>query len=115
MLRDTRQEGRTDRRDFERQLRKLKKDGLVEYEPYLGAKLGPKGKRMAKELMKKHKVLADLLEIIGVSRDLAEVDACKIEHHVSKETLERLEKFVDFVVVRHLCLLNKTVVSVLPA
>ena len=26
MLRDTRQEGRTDRRDFERQLRKLKKD-----------------------------------------------------------------------------------------
>ena len=78
-------------------LQKLKKDGLVKYEAYLGANLTTKGKRMGRELMKKHKVLADLLEIIGVSRDLAEVDACKIEHHVSKETLERLEKFVEFV------------------
>lgn len=78
-------------------LRKLKKNGLVRYEAYLGANLTPKGKKMAQDLMKKHKVLADLLEIIGVTRDLAEVDACRIEHHVSPETLERLSKFVEFV------------------
>jgi DtxR family Mn-dependent transcriptional regulator len=78
-------------------LRKLKKDGLVKYEAYLGANLTPKGKRMARELMKKHKVIADLLEIIGVKREIAEIDACRIEHHVSQETHERLSKFVQFV------------------
>jgi len=78
-------------------LQKLSKDGLVKYKAYLGANLTPKGKRMASELMVRHKVIADLLEIIGVNRNVAELDACRIEHHVSHETLERLEMFVGFV------------------
>lgn len=78
-------------------LQKLKKEGLVEYRAYLGANLTPRGRKLAKELMLKHKVIADLLEIIGISKDVAEIDACRIEHHVSRETYERLQKFVEFV------------------
>ena len=49
------------------------------------------------QLMEKHRTLADFLEIIGVDRSDADIDACQIEHHVSERTMERLHKFVEFV------------------
>lgn len=78
-------------------LRKLQTEGLVHYESYTGATLTGRGKTMARELMQKHRVIANLLEIMGIDRELAEADACEIEHHVSPESLDRLEKFVEFV------------------
>ena len=77
-------------------LQKLEREGLIHYESYNGATLTSSGKKMARELMQKHRVIADLLEILGIDRDQAETDACEIEHHVSPETLKRLEKFVEF-------------------
>lgn len=78
-------------------LGKLQDEALVKYEPYLGAILTEKGKEMANELMSRHKVIADFLEIIGVDKDLAEEDACQIEHHVSEVSTERLRQFVEFI------------------
>ena len=78
-------------------LRKLQDEGLVKYELYTGAILTPLGKKMARELMRKHKLIADFIVILGIERELAEIDACQIEHHVSSKTMERLEKFVEFV------------------
>jgi DtxR family transcriptional regulator, Mn-dependent transcriptional regulator len=77
-------------------LQKLEREGLVQYESYNGAILTASGKRLARELMQRHRIIADLLEILGLDRDLAEQDACQIEHHVSPDTLERLELFVEF-------------------
>ncbi len=78
-------------------MQKLEERGLVEYEPYYGVTLTNSGKEIAHELMKRHKVIADFLEIIGVKRELAEIDACQMEHHVSAKTMDRLEKFVEFI------------------
>jgi len=77
-------------------LQKLEKEGLVQYESYGGATLTSSGKKMARELMQKHRIIANLLEILGIDPELAEIDACQIEHHVSQETLNRLEQFVEF-------------------
>ncbi len=76
---------------------KLKDEGLVDYEPFVGAKLTPKGNALARELMARHKVIADLLEILGIDRETAEKDACVIEHHMSRESAARLKQFVEFV------------------
>ncbi len=78
-------------------MQKLEDKGLVEYKPYHGVTLTDSGQVIADELMKKHDVIADFLEIIGVKRELAEIDACQIEHHVSVKTMDRLEKFVEFI------------------
>jgi Mn-dependent DtxR family transcriptional regulator len=51
---------------------------------------------MARELMQKHCIIANLLETLGIDQELAEVDACQIEHHVSPETLKILEQFVEY-------------------
>jgi len=78
-------------------LQKLQEEGYIKYEPYKGATLTDFGKKIARELMKKHKIIADFLEIIGIERELAEADACQIEHHVAVKTLQRLGKFVEFI------------------
>lgn len=77
-------------------LRKLKDEGLVEYEPYRGAKLTGEGRHLAEELTNKHSTLADFLRLIGVDGKTAEADACKIEHIVNSKTMEKLRKFLDF-------------------
>ena len=76
---------------------KLQEDGLVEYEPYVGARLTRKGNKLAKELLARHRVIADFLEILGIDREQAEKDACVIEHHMSPTSAKRLKQFVEFV------------------
>jgi len=78
-------------------LQKLQRERYIEYKPYKGALLTDFGNKIAHDLMKKHKIIADFLEIIGIQRELAEADACQIEHHVTVKTLERLGKFVEFI------------------
>ncbi len=78
-------------------LQKLEGMGYIDYEPYKGARLTAAGRRVAEELIAKHKTLAKFLEIIGVDEETAEKDACQIEHHVTPRTMEILNKFVEFV------------------
>ena len=78
-------------------LQKLSELNLVNYVPYHGVTLTKDGELLAEELMEKHETLAEFLEIIGVDRKDADIDACQIEHHVSSQTMEQLNKFVKFV------------------
>lgn len=78
-------------------VQKLANENLVNYVPYYGVTLTKNGEKMAKDLLQKHKTLADFLVIIGVERTKAEIDACQIEHHVSPQTMKQLHKFVEFV------------------
>ena len=77
-------------------LHKLDELDLIIYKQYHGAKLSNPGKKMAQELMLRHKALADFFMIIGVDEETANFDACKIEHHVSPETLKQLNQFIKF-------------------
>ena len=78
-------------------LGKLQEEGLVKYEPYLGAELTAKGEKLARELVETHRVISDFLEILGIEKTMAEQDACVIEHHMSKESAQRLKQFVEFI------------------
>ncbi len=78
-------------------LQKLDGQGLVNYEKYRGVTLTESGKRVAKEVSRKHETLSSFLKILGVDEGIAEEDACRIEHSVHKETMETLRKFVGFV------------------
>ncbi len=77
--------------------KKLADDGFVNYEKYSGVTLTDKGKEIAKAVRAKHDTLRELLIIFGIDEAIAEEDACKIEHTVNPETMDRLTKFVDFV------------------
>jgi DtxR family Mn-dependent transcriptional regulator len=76
---------------------KLDEAGLINYEKYSGVTLTENGQRMANDLHRKHETLREFLIILGVPEEVADADACTMEHSVSQETLDRLTGFVDFV------------------
>jgi Mn-dependent DtxR family transcriptional regulator len=45
------------------------------------------GCAIAREIYERHNVLTKFLKQIGLPDDIAETDACRIEHVISKETL----------------------------
>lgn len=50
------------------------------------------GKEIAEMILERHEFLSSWLEQLGVPKDIASEDACKIEHVVSKESFEALKK-----------------------
>ena len=76
---------------------KLSEAGLINYEKYSGVTLTETGREIAKKTKEKHEILKEFLMILGIDCIIADSDACKIEHVVDPETLDRLTKFVEFV------------------
>lgn len=54
-----------------------------------------KGLNIAERVYRKHKLLTNFFTLIGVDEEQAEIDACKIEHYISKETAEKLSDFYE--------------------
>jgi DtxR family manganese transport transcriptional regulator len=75
-----------------RTLQRLRRDGLVAFQPYRSIFLTAAGRRLAEEARHRHEVVVEFLQAIGVPSAVAHSDAEGIEHHVSRETLEAFEK-----------------------
>ncbi len=71
--------------------------GLVNYEKYGGVTLTKEGEKIGKEVDRRHNLIKSFLQLLGVSEEIADVDACEVEHSLHPETLERLQKFLDSV------------------
>jgi DtxR family Mn-dependent transcriptional regulator len=82
-------------------LHSLAQRNLVNYAPYDIVTLTTEGKRAAERVVQRHEVLKDFFSrILGVGEEIAEKNACGMEHAVSQIVLERLIKFVAFI---HVC------------
>lgn len=75
---------------------KLSDEDYINYEKYTGVTLTEKGRKIAMTTKKKHDTLKSFLILLGVDEEIADEDACKIEHHVNPETMRKLRKFVKF-------------------
>lgn len=53
--------------------------------------LTDEGSEVAKKIFERHTVLSQFLTRIGVSDETASIDACKIEHVISDETLNAIK------------------------
>ena len=52
------------------------------------------GKEVASKVYERHKLLTKFLTSLGVSDEVADSDACKIEHVISEESLNAIKRFV---------------------
>ena len=50
------------------------------------------GRQRAEDVLERHTILADLLMHIGVSKETALTDACKVEHDLSEESFEAIKR-----------------------
>lgn len=74
----------------------LKNMGYVNHEHYGLLNLTEKGMDMAKSVANRHKVLTRFLnELLGIDEKDAISEACKIEHHLSADTVDRLRIYLD--------------------
>ena len=75
-------------------IRELKKLELVTQEPYANIELTDKGRRVARQVLRRHTLLRSFLMKLGVSRPNADRDACLMEHILSAETLDRIRTYM---------------------
>ena len=57
--------------------------------------LTDKGKEIAEMIYERHLLLSAWLESLGVSKETAALDACKMEHVISKESFIAIKKYVE--------------------
>lgn len=73
----------------------LKKLDYVRQEPYGDIELTPKGEAHAARILARHTLLKAFLVDLGVSPDVADKDACAMEHILSAETLACIRARMD--------------------
>ena len=79
-------------------LKTLSEKGLVNYAKYEYIELTEDGVRVGRAMRRRHEALqAFLTEILKVEPRNANEEACKMEHALSSETLNRLIDFLAFV------------------
>ncbi len=76
-------------------LKKLAKNGLINYEPYGYVTLTPEGKKIAVEIERRHLFLKDFFtRILEVDEVTADQTACQMEHAMDKQTFQKFKAFV---------------------
>ncbi len=77
-------------------LKGLKTKGLLVEDDNRFLTLSPEGESLVKAVLSRKKVFQRfLLEVLHVSAEQAEIDACKTEHLISGETAKKMEKFIE--------------------
>ena len=76
----------------------LAKDGLVVYKPYGYVLLTDEGRSQAERVLHRHKAIKEfLVSVLGVVSERAEEVACRLEHVLDGEMVERFAAFSEFV------------------
>ena len=71
---------------------------LINYEPYSKITLTKTGEDFARTIHEKHENLRDFFEnVLGLSKEEASENACRMEHIVSEKFFTNFVKFSDFI------------------
>ena len=80
-----------------RAVQKLAAAGMVRHRTYGKIEITDKGKEAAKSITRRDDCLIRfLVEALGLSHKRAKLEACRIEHVISDDVLDRLELLVDY-------------------
>ncbi len=77
-------------------VRRLAKRGFVNYEKYRGFTLTEEGREVANHVKVRHRILTEMLQLLGISPETVEQEVEVIEHHLRPETLRVFSKLVNF-------------------
>ncbi len=79
---------------------RLTEMGYVKHQPYRDVKLTRKGKKAAKRITRKHELFREFLtDILEIPEEIAEEEACKLEHAIGPVTTEKFAAFVEYLTV----------------
>ncbi|MCL4152526.1 UNVERIFIED_CONTAM: hypothetical protein GTU68_003310 [Idotea baltica] len=78
-----------------RTIRRLQSEGYLVTSDRKPVSLSSKGKTLALFCKKRHEILLDFFQFLGVPKSQAEIDVEGAEHHISKKTLGCILKHMD--------------------
>jgi DtxR family manganese transport transcriptional regulator len=76
-------------------VKRLVREGYVTSQPYRSIFLTAKGRKLAAASAERHETVLAFLVALGVPKQTAEIDAEGIEHHVSRQTLDAMRRFLS--------------------
>lgn len=77
-------------------LQKLAQKEYIIYEKNHPIALTEKGNEIAKEVMHKHRILCDFFtKILKIDYEEAEINACRIEHVITKNAFDKIYEMVN--------------------
>lgn len=79
-------------------LKTLGARGLIQYDPHQYIMLTDQGMEKARQIVRKHDILKRfLVSFLQIEESAAEDNACRIEHHLDPEVIDKLVLFLEFV------------------
>ena len=72
-------------------VQRLDADGLLKYEKYRGLVLTEAGETLARGIARRHQLLTDFLNLLGLDERVINHDVEGMEHHISPSTLRAIE------------------------
>jgi DtxR family Mn-dependent transcriptional regulator len=75
-------------------LRRMDAEGYIRYMRGGRIILTEKGLEIAEKTYERHRIICDFLRELGVPPEIAELDACYIEHGIHVETLNKIIEFL---------------------
>ncbi len=82
-------------------LKKLKTKGLINVNSQTGnIEFTQEGLKIATNVLDKHQVISSFLISLGVAKDVALIDACKLEHDLSEESFNKLKEFYEMNIMK---------------
>lgn len=70
----------------------LREGGFLTMDKAKMIHLTPLGQEVAERIYERHQVLTELLTHLGIDPEVAEQDACRVEHDISRETFHKLRE-----------------------
>lgn len=78
-------------------LQALRSRGLINYEPYEFVTLTEEGRQIAANVLHRHNILKEFFtEVLSIDEEEADETACRMEHGISKNIINRLMDFANY-------------------
>ncbi len=74
-------------------MKKLRENALITVDHNGHIELTDEGLTIATRIYDRHQFLTNILVHMGVDKEVAKEDACKMEHHISDESFEKMRTY----------------------
>lgn len=76
-------------------MKNLRENGYIEVDGDGFITLTPAGREIAEQMYERHVLLTSWLTHLGVEREIAVEDACRIEHVLSAQSFDAIKRYVE--------------------
>lgn len=76
-------------------MKKLRRDECISVDENGLITLTDRGRKLAELIYKRHLLFSEWLTSLGVSENIAQQDACRIEHVISTESFAAIRKYIE--------------------